>query len=68
MVVLRGPPQFAAFAEIPAPGLVGQHHQGDDRDDGRLKDGSADHEEPHFVFCFFIHHRPMRRLDRSWVI
>jgi hypothetical protein len=38
-------------------GLVVQHHQGDDRDDGQLEEGRADRQEPHFVFCFFIHHR-----------
>ena len=42
--------------EVERPGLVGQHHQGNDRDDGRLEEGSADRQEPDFTFCFFIHH------------
>ena len=42
--------------EVERPGLVGQHHQGNDRDDGRLEEGSADRQEPDFTLCFFIHH------------
>jgi hypothetical protein len=44
---------------------VGKHHQGDDRDDGRLDEGSADRQEPHFAFCFFIHRR---QRAAAWIV